>query len=239
MHILIVNINGLKYLKDLIDDLNAQTHSFSLTVVDQGSAQKGTGKFLYALSKRPFTKVVLNKTNVNLNTVWNNFYRQADDGLLCFLNNDVRVPKNFVKDTINIFLKEPTVGCVVHTTNHPDYQRTTKLSYVVTDEQFAQGWDFTMLKNVYVPIPEELDTFGGDDWLYLNMYDKGYKTAVALSSPIIHYHARSRKYFTGDRKHTTQVYHSKYGSRRLPHYNKKYCRIKPTFFKIENGASHD
>ena len=239
MHILVVNINGLKYLKNLIKDLKKQTYSFKLTIVDQGSIEKGTYEFLSAISKEKFTHVVLNRENVNLNTIWNRFYYQNTDEMLCFLNNDVRVPKNFVEDTVNIFLKEPEVGCVVHATNHPNYNKTTKLTYVIINKEFAQGWDFTMLKSVYTPIPEDLNTFGGDDWLYLNMYDKGYKTAIALSSPIIHYCGMSRKYFTGSRNDISKIYYNKYSNKKMPHYNKKYCRRKPTFNKIINGEKND
>jgi GT2 family glycosyltransferase len=232
MHILVININNLQYLKNLIQDLRKQTHPFKLTVVDQGSVEKGTYQYLRKIMSISSSNVILNEKNININKIWNNFYKNSTDELLCFLNNDIRVPTNFVSDTISIFLKEPLVGAVVHATNHPDYKRTSRLKYVVLNDEFAQGWDFTMLRSVYTPIPEELDTFGGDDWLYLNMYEKGYKTAVALSSPIIHYCAQSRKYFTGNKSAVTDIYYSKYSNKRLPHYNKKYCRRKPTFFKI-------
>ena len=235
MHILVVNINGLKYLKNLITDLKAQTHPFQLTVIDQGSVEKGTGAYLHNLSKQSFTRVITNSKNVNLNKVWNKFYKETKDELLCFLNNDVRVPKNFVSDTVNIFLKEPKTGCVVHATNHPQYKTVTPLTYVVLNDEIAQGWDFTILRSLYVLIPEELNTFGGDDWLYMNMYERGYKTAVALSSPIIHYHAKSRKYFSGNKSKVTDIYYSKHSNQRMPHYHKKYSKQKPTFEKIIDG----
>jgi GT2 family glycosyltransferase len=238
MHILIVNINNLKYLKNLIKDLQSQTAPFKLTVVDQGSVEKGTYAYLNCIGTMPFTDdIIANKENKNLNLIWNKFYSRTTDSLLCFLNNDIRIPKNFVQNTIDIFLKEPKVGCVVHATNHPDYKKVTELSYVVLNEQIAQGWDFTILQSVYTPIPEDLVTFGGDDWLYSNMYKKGYKTAMALSSPIIHYHAQSRKYFTGDRTRVTDIYYSKYSNKKLLHYHSKYCRKKPTFFKIEDNEA--
>jgi hypothetical protein len=81
-----------------------------------------------------------------------------------------------------------------------------------------------MRKEAYSLIPDELDTFGGDDYLFINLYKKHWRVACALSSPIIHYKAQSRKYFTGDRNlEKTKL--DKYRTERIPYY----CKFsKPT-----------
>lgn len=225
MHIQIININGLKYTKKLIFNLLNQNFDgiLKITIVDQGSTEKGTKRyfdFMENLSNN--INVVRNKENININVVWNKFYQNTKDNYLCFLNNDVSVPKNFVKDTVQILNTEPYVGCVVHATNNPQYSTPTRfLKYVIPNKKFAQGWDFTIRRNLYTPIPKNLDTFGGDDWLFSHMYKMGYSTAIALSSPIIHYWGKSRKYFKGDRKKIIDQY-KKYKNAELLDYNKDY-----------------
>ena len=232
MDIQIININNLQYTKNLIDDLFKQTAEFHLTLVDQGSNEKGTNKYLDHLKKNTNIKIIKNPKNVNINKLWNNFYHKSKQDYLCFLNNDIKIPSNFIKDTIQILNKEKQVGCVVHSTNHPDYNKMTALNYIIPENQFVQGWDFTIRKNAYKLIPEQLDTFGGDDWLFSNLYKNNWKIAMVLSSPIIHYWAKSRKYYIGDRKITTQEY-QKYGFKKLPYYLKNYCQRKPTFLEIK------
>ena len=107
-----------------------------------------------------------------MNHLWNGFVRQNQYEYYCFLNNDVIIPKNFVKDTLDIFEKESTVGCVSHATNHLNYQTCTPLNYKIFSDKYRQGWDFTMRRAAYSQIPETLHFFCGDDYLYEMLYKK-------------------------------------------------------------------
>lgn len=82
-------------------------------------------------------------------------------------------------------------------------------------DNYVQGFDFTMRKEVYTEIPEDLKFFGGDDWLFTKMYEKGYHTACAVSSPVIHYNASSRKYYKGSRQEEDHALRERYGIGRL------------------------
>lgn len=194
LDILIININNLEYTRNLMSDLRDQKW-YSLTIQDQGSTEPGTSEYLNTLDG---ADVIFNGYNMPLNHIWNRFYDTHDGDYLCFLNNDVRVKDNFVNDIDKIFCMEPGVGCVVHPTNHPDYLKTTELNYVIARPQFVQGWDFTFRREAFVKIPESLKFFGGDDWLFHHLYKDDWKVAVALSSPILHYKAKSRKYASVD-----------------------------------------
>jgi hypothetical protein len=233
MHIQVVNINNLGFTKNIISDLMKQTHQIQLTVIDQGSTESGTKEYLRSLSEVPYigVEIIRNDKNVDLNRLWNRLYYNSKSDYLCFLNNDVRISSNFVEDTINIFEKEWDVGAVVHATNHPEYQSATKLNYVISEKKQMQGWDFTMRREVYTPIPNDLKVFGGDDWLFTMMYRKMRKLAVALSSPIIHYNAQSRKYYKGDRNVEAAVLRA-LGIERL-HYISRYTNRHPKFDKIK------
>ena len=74
IHILVVNINNIKYTQDLISDLLKQTESFNLTIVDQGSTELNTKECLSSLdinnTKCKNLNVIYNKENVYLNKVW-------------------------------------------------------------------------------------------------------------------------------------------------------------------------
>ena len=212
IHFIIVNINGLAYTKSVVQDLMTQTSPFLATIYDQASTEPGTSEFLSSLEP-PF-EFVQNTTNVGLNRLWNRHYETTTAPYLCFLNNDVRIPSNFVADTVAVLDAEPKVGCVIHSTNHPDYQVCGPLEYIIMHGPLIQGWDFTMRREAYYRIPDDLITFGGDDYLFAKLHKHRWKVAVVLSSPIIHYYARSRRYYDGDRQAEAQTY-QKYGFRRL------------------------
>lgn len=221
---IIVNLNGLKYTGPLVEDLKRQTSPFAATIYDQASTQPGTDKFLSSL-EQPFS-YIKNPTHVPLNRLWNLHFQNSTAPYLCFLNNDIRVPVNFVEDTVAVFEAEPEVGCVIHTTNHPQYRECGPLDYVVLSNQVVQGWDFTFRREAYTIIPDDLETYGGDDFLFTYLYRNGWKVAVVLSSPIIHYYARSRRYYSGDRQLEAETY-AKYGFRKL--YMCQYSRRFPSY----------
>jgi hypothetical protein len=224
LHVLVVNVNNLQMTKSLVEDLQQQTLPCYLTIVDQGSVEPGTMEYLQTILG---AKVIYNDHNVPLNWMWNYFYQNTTEPYLCFLNNDTRITCNFVEDIVEIFNRESNVGCVVHAVNHPEYVKRTLLHYVIPDGRFVQGWDFTLRRECYTLIPEELKFFGGDDWLYHNLYEKGWKVAVALSSPILHYKAVSRRYVDRQVLNQDSRNFKMKGYKRLP-YGSSYTRKYPT-----------
>jgi len=216
IHILVVNINNLKYTRDLVSDLRNQTGEFKLTIMDQGSTEEGTKEYLDSLLDSGIElDVVYNEENVDLSRLWNKFYLETSEPYLCFLNNDLRILSNFVSDIYEIFHGGSDIGCVVHITN-PTRFIGEELAYVISDKKFVQGWEFTVKREAYTLIPDDLKTFGGDDYIFYNLYKNRWKVAVALSSPIIHYGRRSRKYYKGDRNEEVIAYR-KYGFEKLPY----------------------
>lgn len=230
LDIVIVNINNLDYTKNLMSDLQNQKCQYltesphKVTLVDQGSTEPGTNEYLTALDG---TDVIFNGYNMPLNHIWNRFYDTHDGDYLCFLNNDVRVKDNFTDNILEIFCKEPDVGCIVHPTNNPDNVKKTNLNYVMARSQFVQGWDFTLRREAYVKIPECLKFYGGDDWLFHHLYKDDWKVAVALSSPIIHYKAKSRIYASKEVWHQDVKSFKELGIPRRA-YRNRYSRPFPT-----------
>lgn len=193
LDILVVNLNCLEHTKNIISDLSSQHYkNFQLTLVDQNSREKGTSEFLNSLSN---IKIIRNTYNVPLNHVWNEFVKNSEKPFVLILNNDIRIPKNFLDDVVDIFLDNPKIGAVIHPTNHPDHdQAYPELKYEILEHgKYRQGWDICMRREAWTPIPEILKIYCGDDFIYENMYSLGYDCAIALSSPIIHYLGQTRK----------------------------------------------
>lgn len=236
-HVLVVNINNLGFTKDCVEDLLKQDTTFNLTLIDQNSYESGTKEYFLKIKKnwdfsKANLKIIFNNENKDLNRIWDEFYKNTNEKFLCFLNNDVRIPSNFISDNEKIFEKEVKVGCVCHATNHLKYNKKLKeLKYEISKINIMQGWDFTMRREAYTIIPNELRIYCGDAFLFKKLYENNWDCAFALSSPIIHYRSKSAKFVTvptGDKDR----YINKLGFKDDLRIHKLYSVHKPTFKKI-------
>lgn len=196
--VLIVNLNCLNYTKNVISDLKRQVYTdFNLTIMDQNSVESGTKEYLNSLNKTIESdfNIIHNTYNVPLNAIWNSFVEKSKAPIICLLNNDIRIPSNFLYDIVRIFKENPGVGAVMHPTNHPNYcTMLPELKFeILPHGKYRQGWDICIRKEVWTPIPECLKLYCGDDYIFEHMYRMGYSAAIAVSSPMIHYLGRTRK----------------------------------------------
>jgi hypothetical protein len=60
-------------------------------------------------------------------------------------------------------------------------------NFVKVLKPYRQGWDPIFRKECYFNIPNNIDFFYGDDFLYSKLYSNGYYGAYILNSPMIHY----------------------------------------------------
>lgn len=194
--VLVVNRDNLDFTTQCIKDLAEQSIGFELILVDNGSTEAGTLDALSQLKAlHPFiSDLWVSGYNRSLSEIWNEFSEKGESDLLCFLNNDVRIPTNFLSDTVEVMERESGVGCVVHATNHPLYKVDNELKYnIVESGYFHQGWDFTMRRQAYSVIPEQLRFYCGDDYVFEGMYKGGWSLAYCLSSPMIHFESRTKR----------------------------------------------
>lgn len=237
LRVLVLNLNNLDFTKQCISDLLKQdVTDFAITLVDQGSTEPGTIEYLKGLPIN--IDVIFNSKNEPVNKMWNWFYQNHNEELLCFLNNDVRITHNFISDTIKVFKEEPSVGVVVHATNHPNYQCVRpELNYVVVPKSNnMQGWDYTIRRECFTLIPSELKTYCGDDFIYHHLYEMGYNMAYVLSSPMIHYEGQSKKSMTTSGLEDTQKF-IELGHKHYLKINQNFSRLKPTFDKFKDERS--
>lgn len=192
--ILIVNLNCLKHTEKLTRMVHNQTEkNYNLTIIDQNSTEKGTDLFLENCRKSNIN-AIKNKQNVPLNKLWNDFRQKSNCDILSFLNNDILIPKNFLQDNVRIFSQNNNVGIVIHATNNLNYNINLENTIFVTlTEKVRQGWDFSIRRECFTQIPNSLDFYCGDDFLFENVYRCDKNVAVCLSSPIIHLLSQTRK----------------------------------------------
>lgn len=201
LHIVVINYNNLGYTRDVVSDLIANGGDFDLTLIDQNSSEEGMNGYLEGLvsawnSERRALNIVRNNENTPLNWVWNWFAEKAANArYLCYLNNDIRLPRSFIFDTIEIFHREPNCGIVVHSTNLLTSKVSDDLSYMKLRGNHMQGWDFTIRRDIYNPIDKKYELFYGDNWLFSHVYEMGYDVFGCYSSPILHYASRTIKKF--------------------------------------------
>lgn len=190
-HILVVNRNRLDLTKLCLDSLLKQTVPFALTIVDNNSDDFGDVAQVfdkYSVRLRERGNIVYTERlakNTPLNHLWNDLASISIYPYLCMLNNDVIVPDNFVEDSEKLLAHNGRVGITCHVTNRP-LKKSSDLSYIEIVNTL-QGWDFTIRREAYEPIPDELLWLCGDDWLFHHVCKKGYTIGIIDSSPIIHF----------------------------------------------------
>jgi GT2 family glycosyltransferase len=243
--VLVVNLNNLSYTKQCVEDLLNQDVEFNLRLIDQNSTEEGTNIYFNSLyirymkgefsGKINFLEVSNTGYNCPLNHLWNEFATSSSTDFLCLLNNDVRLPPNFLSSSISVLEKEPLVGFVNHVTNNLNYSCWSDiLEYKIMEEPYRQGWDITCRKSCYNQIPKELTFFYGDDYIYSKLYSSNYKGAYILNSPIVHFERSTTVKKGGSRDCTPdgKVFHLL----ELEHKNLKFNELskwKPQFLNIK------
>jgi len=200
LRVFVINLNNLFHTKNCISDLMKQIDmEFDITVIDNASTEPGTKEYFDFLSKCGINTIVTGTKRVPLNHLWNGFYADYENEYLCFLNNDVRLSNNFTKTTKQVLDSDGDVFIVCHSTNHPEYRTVSdELKYEKFYRKVRQGWDFTIRRKDYTPIPESMEVYYGDDWIYNKVYDAGKLGAIIINSPIYHYLGASVKNLKGD-----------------------------------------
>lgn len=196
--VIVINLNCLEHTKNLVHDLFRQSYkNFTLTLLDQNSVERGTVEYLDSLRRNGVMDVIVQRHNRNipLNSLWNSHVSLSVKPYVCLLNNDIRIPPNFLQDVVDIFEQERNVGAIMHPTNHPSYEKMLpELEYTTLEVgKYRQGWDICIRKEAWTDIPDSLTIYCGDDFVFEHLYDNGYDYAVAISSPIIHYLGQTRK----------------------------------------------
>lgn len=116
--IIIVNWDGKKHLEICIPSLLNIITSYDLEiiVVDNGSID-GSIEYLESYEsiirkKNINLKIIKNKKNLGFAPANNQGYRVAKGNLILFINNDTKVPRNFLDPLVEVLLSDPKIGAV-------------------------------------------------------------------------------------------------------------------------------
>jgi GT2 family glycosyltransferase len=190
--ICIVNFNCLQDTKELLSDLSNQTLTdFNVVLYDQNSIEGGTQEYYDTLDTDTYT-IIQNGFNKPLNHVWNEFAENCTTEYMMCLNNDIRIPPNYIQDTLNVYNMDSMAGIVVHVTNNPDFIVASPTEYLLEDDEIKQGWEFSLRTKHWVPIPHQLKFYCGDDFIFHNIHNRELHVGVVTSSPILHKLSRTR-----------------------------------------------
>lgn len=106
--VLVLNFNGMQHLGACLDSvLKTDYANLNVTLVDNGSTD-GSQKFVK--HNYPEVKILANKKNLGFSKGYNNAASSSQTPVLVFLNNDVEVDKDWLKELVGS-LADPEVGC--------------------------------------------------------------------------------------------------------------------------------
>lgn len=108
LSILIVNFNGLKFLKTCFDSLRKCAYpNREIIFIDNCSTDSSVE---FVRRTYPEVKIVQNSENYMFARGNNEGIKIAGGKYICLLNNDVEVDAGFIEPIIEVFEKDPTIG---------------------------------------------------------------------------------------------------------------------------------
>ncbi|MBU1255811.1 MAG: glycosyltransferase family 2 protein [Patescibacteria group bacterium] len=108
--IIILNLNGKKFLKDCFESLKRQTYqSFEIILVDNGSID---GSVEFIKKNFPETKIIVNKENLGFAYANNQGFKIANGKYFITLNNDTKADKKWLENLILIAESNKKIGMV-------------------------------------------------------------------------------------------------------------------------------
>jgi len=131
------------------------------------------------------------ETNEGVNSAWNDGIRLCKTPYLSILNDDIILNKYFFQKIIET-MKDPKVGIVIPLTvkRKKIIENSLDVPIVLKEVRKREGWAFTIRKSVadqFDPIPEDLKTYCGDDYLFHKVRGLGYKIVKMSNNFIYHY----------------------------------------------------
>ena len=105
--IVVLNFNGLELLKKYLPNIVKHSTNANIYVIDNNS---NDGSQSYILNSFPAVKLIKNEKNYGYAEGYNKGLRFVNDEILCLINNDVLVNKNWLKPILNSFAKNPNIS---------------------------------------------------------------------------------------------------------------------------------
>lgn len=111
--------------------------------------------------------------NIYVNPAWNWGAREARGAFLAFANDDIIFAPSLV-DAVHARLSKGAVGIIGPGTSAFTGERRTKTFRPVYHRTVGMGTLLFMRRESFVPIPESLLIWCGDDWLFRHQRERNY-----------------------------------------------------------------
>ncbi len=106
--VIIVNWNGKRFLKECLSSLYSQDYkNIEVIFVDNNSKD---GSVEYIKKNFPKAKIIVNKENLGFAEGNNIGYKKALGDYILFLNNDTKVTKDFLSESVKVLESEKKIG---------------------------------------------------------------------------------------------------------------------------------
>lgn len=111
--IIIVNYNGYQFLKNCLSSIFKNSYSnYEIIIVDNGSTDKSISKIKKDFPHPSKLSFIELKKNIGPSAARNEAFKIAKGEFIGFLDNDTEVDKNWIKNAIKLFIKNPKIGII-------------------------------------------------------------------------------------------------------------------------------
>jgi glycosyltransferase involved in cell wall biosynthesis len=141
---------------------------------------------------------IRNHKNIGVNASWNLGRELANYEYIVILNNDIRINKQFFEKIITVMREDYSIALCSATITNDLNELYININPVSIDYQFS------ILGNAYIltktaskqigPIPRELFTFFGDNYIISRIDQLGLKTAIMKNNNIFHHDHKTLYY---------------------------------------------
>ena len=141
---------------DLLNGLTSCDYVGEILVIDNCPDQRPS------ITQNSKIKILSQIKNIFVNPAWNLGVNKSKFDMICLCNDDVLFDLDVFRYLDSLKIKRTIFGC--HWSNYETdiTEKNTKLGHSI-----GQGWGCILFfsKQYYLPIPDELIIYAGDDWL--------------------------------------------------------------------------
>lgn len=126
------------------------------------------------ISPDPRIRILKQERNIFVNPAWNLGVKEAKNELVCILNDDLTLNIDLLVRTMNLVLRQdPNFGIIgLYKRNFLHNKDINQMASINLVELNSRPWGFGSMmilkKSNYINIPDTLQIFFGDDYLYEN-----------------------------------------------------------------------
>lgn len=135
--------------------------------------------------------------NVNLGRLWNNLIRRSDADIICLLNTDTLVEKDWLTKLENLLVSTPNcggVGPVTNSAKNSQKQQKGEGTFYLPEREMLSGFCLLFTKKVWEEaggFPEDCGFYGQETAFMKKVQSKGYVQAVRRDVFVFHYGSAS------------------------------------------------